>query len=78
MSRRIKMIWDFRGEDNKPIAEHHKIHLDQFIEKDGIENAVSGVEYVNDKHTIAFITVPEEFMIPVRDALIPHRGEIEG
>ena len=27
MSRKIKLIWDFRGEASAKTAEHHDIHL---------------------------------------------------
>jgi hypothetical protein len=31
---------------------------------------------LNEIHSIAFVTVDEKDMIPYRDALKPHRGEI--
>ena len=42
--RRIKLIWDFRGEDGHQTAVHHEIHLKQFVEKEKILNTNSGVE----------------------------------
>jgi len=30
MDRKIKLLWDFRGEDAKEIAKHHTIHLKEF------------------------------------------------
>jgi len=35
MSKKIKLLWDFRGEDAKETAKHHTIHLEEFssIEK---------------------------------------------
>jgi len=30
MSRKIKLLWDFRGPDAKATAEHHTIHLKEF------------------------------------------------
>ena len=32
MSRQIKLIWDFRGAAAEKTAEHHVIHLKQYIE----------------------------------------------
>jgi hypothetical protein len=31
MSRQIKLIWDFRGEVAAKTAEHHEIHLKEYI-----------------------------------------------
>lgn len=74
--RNIKLIWDFRGEDGHQTAIHHEIHLKQFVEKEKIPHQASGVEKMNELHSLAFITVPETHMKTVRDALIPHRGEV--
>ena len=30
----IKLIWDFRGHFAAKTAEHHEIHLKEFLEKD--------------------------------------------
>lgn len=31
MSRQIKLIWDFRGEASAKSAEHHEIHLKEYL-----------------------------------------------
>ena len=36
MSRKIKLIWDFRGEVATKTAEHHDIHLKEYLEKEKI------------------------------------------
>ena len=33
MSRKIKLLWDFRGPDAKETAKHHTIHLKDFATK---------------------------------------------
>ena len=33
----IKIIWDFRGENNFPIAKHHAIHLKEFCLKEKLD-----------------------------------------
>ena len=76
MSRKIKLIWDFRGPASAKIAEHHEIHLKEYIEIEKIALNITGFEVINDLHAIAFMVVNDENMIPVRDALKPHRGEI--
>ena len=30
--RKIKLIWDFRGQAAAKTAEHHEIHLKEFLE----------------------------------------------
>lgn len=76
MYDRIKLILDFRGPDALNIAKHHRIHLDEYIKKQKIPNAVLGVEQLSEFYSIAFITVDTKDMIDVRDALRPHRGEV--
>jgi len=33
MNRQIKLIWDFRGQAAVKTAEHHEIHLKEFLDK---------------------------------------------
>lgn len=74
--RKLKLIWDFKGPDGIKIAEHHAVHLKEFIQNDKLENFPLGFEVLNDDHAIAFMVVPEDQMKPIRDALKPHRGQL--
>ena len=76
MSRQIKLIWDFRGEASSKIAEHHEIHLKEYIAIEKLAINITGFEIKNELHAIAFMVVTDDTMIQVRDALKPHRGEI--
>jgi len=76
MSRQIKLIWDFRGEASAKTAEHHEIHLKEFIAIEKLAINITGFEIKNELHAIAFMVVTDDTMIQVRDALKPHRGEI--
>ena len=76
MSRKIKLIWDFRGEVATKTAEHHDIHLKEYLEKEKIVLEKTGFETINEMHAIAFIVVEEKDMIRFRDVLKPHRGEL--
>ncbi len=76
MSRKIKLIWDFRGSVAEKTAEHHEIHLKQYIEKEKLSVLVTGFTVYDEMHAIAYMVVDESDMIPVRDALRPHRGEL--
>ena len=76
MSRKIKLLWDFRGPDAKETAKHHTIHLKEFA---AIENLTVHEIDIQEKNSMlfsAFITVNEKDMKIYRDALKPHRGEI--
>ena len=74
--RKIKLIWDFRGEASSKTAEHHEMHLKEYIIIENLPIKITGFEIKNELHTIAFMVVTDENMIPVRDALKPHRGEL--
>ena len=76
MSRQIKLIWDFRGEASAKTAEHHDIHLKQYIAIEKLPLNITGFEIKNELHAVAFMVVTDDHMIQVRDALKPHRGEI--
>ena len=74
--RQIKLIWDFRGEASAKTAEHHEIHLKEYISIEKLPLNITGFEIKNEMHAIAFMVVTDENMISVRNALKPHRGEI--
>ncbi|MBA5628304.1 hypothetical protein [Moheibacter lacus] len=75
MEKQLKLIWDFRGPDAQKTAEHHEIHLKEFIQMENLKNQITGVEKVSDVYTIVYLVVNENEMISVRDRLLPHRGE---
>lgn len=74
--RQLKLIWDFRGPDALKIAEHHEIHLKEYILLENLGLNITGFEALNNMHAIAFMVVNDLEMKPVRDALKPHRGQI--
>lgn len=76
MSRKIKLIWDFRGPTAKETAIHHKRHLNDFIEAEKLRINITGNTDLSSMHSIAYMVVEEVDMPGVRDALKPHRGEV--
>jgi hypothetical protein len=76
MTRKIKLIWDFKGPFAAKTAEHHEIHLKEFLEKENYSLKITGFEILNVMYAIAFLVVEEKDMIRFRDALKPHRGEV--
>ncbi|MEQ9425595.1 MAG: hypothetical protein RJQ09_14315 [Cyclobacteriaceae bacterium] len=70
----IKLIWDFRGPDARGIAEHYKIHLDEYALKNHIE-AESCIEEITGMYCTAWMTVSSADSDKVKSALRPHREE---
>ncbi len=77
MDRNIKLIWDFRGYDTLPTAQHHEIHLKDFIRKNEITDfTLTGVEEISEMHAIAYWVIPESEIPTYRDVLKPHRATV--
>ncbi|MES2812706.1 MAG: hypothetical protein V4670_09570 [Bacteroidota bacterium] len=76
MEQKIKLIWDFRGPVAAKTAEHHEIHLKEYIAIEKLPLNITGFEILNEMYAIAYMVVNKENMIQVRDALKPHRGEV--
>ncbi|WP_369999887.1 hypothetical protein [Winogradskyella sp.] len=74
--RKLKLIWDFRGPASKKTAEHHVVHLKEYVTINGLDISIIDVETFSDMHSIAYLVVNESDMIPIRDALKPHRGQV--
>lgn len=76
MEDKIKLIWDFRGPSAKHTAIHHEIHLKEYAVTEKLSLQITGTTHVNEMHSIAFLVVLKKEMIPVRDGLKPHRGQL--
>jgi len=74
--RKLKLIWDFRGPAGLKTAEHHLIHLKEYIQLEELDITITGVETLSDMHSLAYLVVDESGMKPIRDALKPHRGQV--
>ena len=76
MSRKIKLLWDFRGEDAAATAKHHTLHLKEFAEVEKLSFHKIDVQEKNSMLFAAFITIDETDLNTYKDALKPHRGEL--
>lgn len=77
MERQIKLIWDFRGPGAHKTAEHHEIHLKDFIKTEKLDMLnITGTEQISEMHSLAFWVVPESDMKKFRDILKPHRATL--
>ena len=74
--RKLKLLWDFRGPASLKTAEHHLIHLKEYIQLKNLDITITGVETLSDMHSLAYLVVAESEMKPIRDALKPHRGQV--
>lgn len=75
MKRDIKLIWDFKGEVAQKTAEHHVIHLKEYVTIEKLTINLIEQENLSEFHSIAYMIVSEEEMRVLRDILKPHRGE---
>ncbi|AXT53417.1 hypothetical protein D1818_22270 [Aquimarina sp. BL5] len=76
MERKLKLIWDFRGPAASKTAEHHEIHLKEYIISEKLSMNITGYQDINEMHSIAFMVVADSEMKMIRDALKPHRGQL--
>ena len=76
LMRKIKLIWDFRGPASQKTAEHHLIHLKEYITINNLDITIADLESFGDMHNTAYMVVDESEMKPIRDALKPHRGQV--
>jgi phage replication-related protein YjqB (UPF0714/DUF867 family) len=76
MKRKIKLIWDFRGPDALKFAEHHAIHLKEYVHAEKQNITIINFQQLAESHSIAYMVVNDEQMRQIRDILKPHRGEL--
>ena len=74
--RKLKLIWDFRGPVSQKTAEHHLLHLREFIQTEKYDIETTGIETLSETHSLAYVVVDEKDMRPIRDKLKPHRGQV--
>lgn len=74
--KQLKLIWDFYGPNAERTAQHHEIHLKEYIQIENLDIKITGYSAISDVHSIAFLVVNESDMKPIRDALKPHRGQL--
>lgn len=75
-TKKLKLIWDFRGPDANITARHHAAHLKDFIRLHRLSMEIVSVEELTSGHSIASMVVTDAEMPAVRDALKPHRGQL--
>ncbi|NRD21407.1 hypothetical protein HNV08_15225 [Winogradskyella eckloniae] len=74
--RQLKLIWDFKGSVAQKTAEHHVVHLKEYVALNQLDISIIDTETISDMHSLAYLVVLESEMKPIRDALKPHRGQV--
>ncbi len=72
----VKLIWEFRGPNAKPTAEHHVVHLKEFVEAEKLEHTLCDSETISEFFSKAFLVVEKKHMNDLRERLKPHRGQL--
>lgn len=75
MSKKIKLIWEFRGPTAEQTAKHHVIHLNDYIAIEKIALKNTSVEVHGEFAASAFMIIEEQDLQKVKAALKPHRGQ---
>ena len=75
MSKKIKLIWEFRGPAAAKTAEHHVIHLKDYIALEQLTLNETSFEVLSEFSAVAHMIIEEHELEKVREALKPHRGQ---
>ena len=60
MSRKIKLIWDFRGPASAKTAEHHEIHLKEYIAIQKLPLNITGFQILDEIFLLLMIVWPKD------------------
>ena len=74
MENKIRLVWDFRGNDALKTAEHQLIHLLEFMKNEEIPFYNDSTEKINDLYSVCTICINESNLDFVKNKLKPHRG----
>lgn len=75
MSKKIKLIWEFRGPTAEQTAKHHVIHLKDYIRIEKLNLNKTAVETSGEFSASAYMIIEESDLAKVKAALKPHRGQ---
>jgi len=72
--RKIQLIWEFRGPDAVKTAEHHAVHLNEYVENQDYIIKLVGSEVINETCALATMVILEKDILEFRDTLKPQRA----
>ena len=70
----IKFVWDFYGPDSKSLANHHLVHLLDFIFQESILSLNSGISTESDNYSYSFIILDSSYLEIIKSKLKPHQA----
>ena len=74
IARKPKLYWDYFGPTAEGTAEHFRVHLDEFLQRERLEGCETGVEVVTPgHHAAAWCRCPEPLVDTLGRALRPRR-----
>tara|TARA_B100000214_G_C23542958_1_gene434860 strand:- start:76 stop:312 length:237 start_codon:yes stop_codon:yes gene_type:complete len=76
MKKKIKLIWQFSGTNAIKIADHHLVHLNEYILQHDIDVIDKGTELINEFSSVSFIIIDNDLVEKLRVVLKPHKGLI--
>ena len=74
MENKIRLVWDFRGEDALKTAEHQLSHIVEFMIKKDVSYLDKSSEKISNLHSICSIIINESDLDFIKKRLKPHRG----
>tara|TARA_Y100000766_G_C18568130_1_gene441035 strand:+ start:353 stop:589 length:237 start_codon:yes stop_codon:yes gene_type:complete len=73
MKNKSKLIWQLSGRDALRIAEHHLIHLSEYMQSNEIVVIDQGIELISEFSAISFVIVDKSFVEKIRVDLKPYK-----
>ncbi len=71
----VAMLWDFFGPHAPQTAEHHRIHLGEFVQAEQLKPLALELVNTSDKTTVSMV-LPWNVVQELKPILKPHRGQI--
>ncbi len=65
--------WDFFGPEARPTASHFLVHLEEFLEREGLEAEGTGLASAEEGHHAAWLRISETHEAALIRALRPQR-----
>tara|TARA_B100001029_G_scaffold170184_1_gene165757 strand:- start:1367 stop:1609 length:243 start_codon:yes stop_codon:yes gene_type:complete len=73
MNNHNKLIWQLSGRDALKIAEHHLIHLTEYMKSNDIVVIDKGIELISEFSATSFVIIDKSFVEKVRVDLKPNK-----
>ncbi len=72
--KKVKLVWKFSGVEALQSANHHLLHLDEYLKGEDIKPLKLDTELISEYSAISFIIIYDKFLDKLRSHLKPHQG----